>query len=110
MPHITYAEPVRWYHHVFFWTKPLPRAVPVRFVRREPLETGVLLIVVEMRNNTSEELQVEYQARFLDTSGVELEQGPWIRKTLPARIEEQVVFNSIGTAATDWRLHIRWAE
>lgn len=110
IPNVTYDEPVGLYHDIAFWTKPLPRAVPVRAMRVERLPEGHLRVVIEVRNNTGKELRIDYKVRFLDRSGVELEGGPWTHRILAARIEEQISFNSISVQAADWRFHVRWAR
>jgi hypothetical protein len=107
---VTYEEPVRWYHHVCFWTKPLPRAVVVRKVVTERLATGSLRVIVEVRNNTTRDVRIDYKTVFFDAAGTQLERTPWTLKTLAPRVEDQLSVNSVGSKAQDFHLHIRRAQ
>jgi len=111
IPSITYAERVRWYHEILFWTMPLPRKVPIRLVRLERLPTGSLRAIVEIRNNTKEQLRIDYQTWFLDENGVMVEErSPWTLVILEPLIEKQLIFNSINPAASRFRMHVRQAD
>ena len=46
IPPVTYSEKVYWYHNIFFWTKPLPRAVVVRRIAEEVLSTRSLQVTL----------------------------------------------------------------
>lgn len=110
MPPVVYDEPMTLCDHVCFWTKPLPRALPVRSVQHGPLPTGNLKAVVEVRNNTARQLRIEYRFRYFDDAGSQIEDTDWTPKLIEARVDDQLASNSVSTRAKRWQLHIRRAR
>ena len=107
---VTFEVPVRWYHSLAFWMKPLPKAVRVRKISETVLDTGRLQVCLEVRNDTPREVRIDYQARFYDENGMRLEEAPWRLLMLPGRIEKQIIFNSVSAKARRFRIHIRRAR
>ena len=107
---VTFEEDVHWYHSVLFWSKPLPRAILVRKMEAIPLDTGNLQCLVEVRNNTSSEIRIDYQVTFYDKKGVRVEEAPWRMLILPKAVEKQILCNSVAAEAERFRMHIRRAR
>lgn len=110
MDRVVYEDQVRWHHRLRMGSMPLQWAVTVRNVTEQPLDTGNLRTVVEVRNNTDQELRIEYKVKYFDAAGVELHESPWMYKILHKRFDAQLIANSISAQAKNGRVYIRWAR
>ena len=83
-----------------------------KIVIREPIATrvgdGQLHIVVPVRNLTGHELYLEYQYRFLNAKGVQVEQtSGWNTIRVQAHGMAQIHFTSLTPLANDFNVDIR---
>ncbi len=83
-----------------------------KIVIREPIASrvgdGQLHIVVPLRNLTDHELYLEYQYRFLNAKGVQVEQtSGWNTVRVQAHGITQIHFTSLTALANDFNVDIR---
>ena len=83
-----------------------------KIVVREPIASrvgdGQLHIVVPLRNLTGHELYLEYQYRFLNAKGVQVEQtSGWNTVRVQAHGMAQIHFTSLTALANDFNVDIR---
>jgi uncharacterized protein YcfL len=91
-------------HYLQAWTR--VQQVDLKYLGAQQLRVAVVI-----RNLTNDDLPIDYRYRFLNESGMEVEQvSSWQAMVLPKRGYREITITSMTALAKDFDLQIRQAE